>query len=338
MTAPALAVAHHVPGVSFSPADLAERRKHLGASEIPVVAGLNKHRTPLDVWAEKRGMVPPFSGNEFTEWGLRLEGAILQKYMEVTGLAVKKPGTVIDPKNPWRSCSPDGVVFGVDEPPAPSLVGATMGVEVKRYGEHRTDDFGPAGTDQVPDDVAAQGHWSMAILGVPRWDVAVLLGQADFRIYHLHFDTVIADHLFNIGKEFWFNHVVEGVQPPIDGTTASHKFLQQFFSTHTNELKEPTVEQVELVAQLRGIKKVIKTHEADASAIESQLKLAIGNAAGLKGLCTWKAPKSGYVGYKGALEQVAHEQGIPADVVARAIAANTNEATRRFLLSGGKDS
>ena len=77
---------HQVPGLSFDEIRLEERRKTLGASEIPAVAGVNPHRSALDVYLEKKGLSAPFAGNAFTEWGLRLEEPIAQKYAEVVGL------------------------------------------------------------------------------------------------------------------------------------------------------------------------------------------------------------------------------------------------------------
>jgi putative phage-type endonuclease len=316
---------HQVRGLSFSPEQLAERRKHLGASEIGAVAGLNSKRTPLDVWAEKRGLVPPFQGNEYTEWGLRLEGAIAQKYVEVVDASdFSKPDSIIHPAHDWKSASPDGIVV-VD--------GVRRGLEIKRFGEHRTEDFGPAGTDQVPMEVAAQAHWSMDVVGLDAWDVAVLLGQADFRIYHLRRDTVIAENLHSIGERFWFEHVVAGVQPDIDGSTASHKFLQQFFKSHSQLLLEPTPDQIRLVELLRQVKRDLKAREAEESHLEAQLKLAIGAAAGIRGLCTWKAPKSGFPRWKEIAQHIAGAAGIPQPL----IDSYTNEPTRRFNLLGKDD-
>lgn len=307
---------HQVGGLSFTDEELAERRKSLGASEIGPVAGLSKSRTPLDVWAEKRGMVPPFLGNEYTEWGLRLEEPIRQKYIEVTGNAVEKVGRMVGNEG-WMSASPDGLIPG------------QLGLEVKRFGEHRLDDFGPAGTDQVPHDVASQCVWGMMVCGVTLWDVAVLLGQANFRIYHLRRDEAVAEHLYTIGRRFWFEHVVPGIEPEIDGSTASHRYLQQKFKTHTQILLPPTPEQVSLAHQLRTIKKQIAEMEFEASGLEAQLKLAIGEAAGLDGLCTWKAPRSGYVSWKDIAHEIAGGM-VPGHVVQ----AHTKEPTRRFLLTG----
>lgn len=160
---------HYVPGLSLTPAQVAERRNRLGASEMPVVAGLSKHRSLIELWAEKRGLIKePFTGNEFTEWGTRLEGVVADAYTdkqsdaEGVALAVEPCATFIIPAG-WRSATPDRKVFRVAamvQGWAPWL----RGLEVKCRGDYSATDFGDAGTDQVPDDVAIQCHTTMSVM------------------------------------------------------------------------------------------------------------------------------------------------------------------------------
>ena len=59
------------------------RRRGIGASDIPILAGLTLKygQTPYGLWLVKTGRKAPWSGNEQTEWGKRLEGLILRKYI-----------------------------------------------------------------------------------------------------------------------------------------------------------------------------------------------------------------------------------------------------------------
>jgi predicted phage-related endonuclease len=106
-----MTVAHQVPGMSFDEQRLEDRRKTLGASEIPAVAGVNPHRSALDVYLEKKGLAEPFAGNAFTEWGLRMEEPIAQKYAEVIGLPVVTSDTIV--ARGWMSATPDRLVAGI---------------------------------------------------------------------------------------------------------------------------------------------------------------------------------------------------------------------------------
>lgn len=310
---------HLVPGLSFDEDRLAARRQTLGASEIAAVAGLNPKKTALDVFLEKRGLVPAFAGNAFTEWGLRLEEPIAQKYAEVTGFAVAPSDTVVAE---WMSCTPDRLVNGGEH-----------GLEIKRFGDYRADEFGVPGTDEIPFDVATQCHWSMLVTGLRRWDLAVLLGQADFRIYTLLFNESIANDLYGIGREFWFNHVVPGVQPAIDGSESSRRFLKQRYPTHGPSLVDATPELVAEARTLADLREEQKHIEQQITASENRLKAAIGENAGIRGICSWKLERSGRPRWK----DIAEKLGATKPEHAKLVEQFTSAPSRRFLFTYKED-
>ena len=147
---------------------LALRQTGIGASEIAAVAGLDPHRTPLDVWMLKRGLAGPFAGNEFTRWGDRLEAVIAGAYAEARGVLLDTRDTLRHAGEPWMLATPDRVVL--DSAGAEERL-----LQVKNRGLRQADRWGEPGTDQVPDAVAAQCHWEMAVTGLALCDVAVLI-------------------------------------------------------------------------------------------------------------------------------------------------------------------
>jgi putative phage-type endonuclease len=70
--------------------DQDERRTYLGASEIAAAIGLDKYRTPLDLYREKVGEATPFEGNKHTLRGTRLEQIAAEYYTEITGLKLRR--------------------------------------------------------------------------------------------------------------------------------------------------------------------------------------------------------------------------------------------------------
>lgn len=321
MTAPTFAVS----GSSFTPEQLEARRATLGASEIPAVAGLHPHQTPLDVYLVKRGLVPPFEGNQFTEWGLRLERVLCDKYAEATGLYFgDQPGTVISSAEPWMSATPDRIVLGTDN--------ERWGLEAKCKSARQAIKWGESGTDQIPHDVAAQCHWSMLVTGLARWDVVVLFGGNDYRSYTLRYDTDIADSLMAAGWDFWHNHVVPGVEPRLDGSRAAHDFLARKFSSHSDALLEAMAATDGAVRMLKRVRARIAEAEAEQSALEVEIKAAIGDAAGMQGRdwrATWKKAASGGIDYKGVAESL----GATPDVLAQF----ARPGSRRLLVTFPKE-
>lgn len=287
MTAPT-ETSHAVVGLSFDAERLEARRKTLGASEIPAVAGLSSYKTPLDVYLEKRGLAESFTGSEFTEWGLRLENVVAEKYGEMMGVMLKTSETLVGVTEPWMSATPDRFVF-LDMASGPS-----HGLEIKNKGARQIVNWGDSGTDAVPHDIAAQCHWSMLVTGLRIWDVAVLFGGNTFRWYRLEYDDAIASALMERGRDFWINHVLAGVEPPIDGSKAAGEYLKKRFAKHTDVLRDATREEEQIIRELAGAKEKAKAADAEQSLIENKIKMAIGANAGImsrSGRVTWKAPK-----------------------------------------------
>lgn len=312
------APSYRVPGLGFTDDQLEQRRKTLGASEVPAVAGLVPYRSPLTVWAEKRGLIPGFEGNPFTEWGLRGEDMIAQKYSEVMGVELMRSETIIGTgDNAFLSCTPDRLARHEE-----------IGLECKWFTEYRSDEFGASHTSDLPPDVLTQVHTSMVVSGFKRWDVAVLLGKADWRVYHCYRDDDIARDIYGIAREFWFDYVLTGEQPPVDGTEATRETLARLYKTHSQEMLQPTPELIACGTELARLKAEIKKLEMEAAEREAILKSAIRDAAGIDGIATWKLDKSGHCSWKGVAEAL----GAAKPEAGPIIKAYTGEPSRRFLL------
>lgn len=310
---------------------LALRQTGIGASEIAAVAGLDPHRTPLDVWMLKRGLDEPFAGNAFTRWGERLEAVIAGAYAEVRGVLLDTRDTLRHPGEPWMLATPDRVVLD-------SAGGEERLLQVKNRGLRQADRWGEPGTDQVPDEVAAQCHWEMAVAGLHLCDVAVLIGGNDFRIYTLRRDPEIETALTGIGRRFWFDQVVAGVRP--EPTASDGAALARLFPSHNDLLLPATVEHVTLTTQLLDVRHRIAALEADREALEAHLKAAIGEHAGLdlpNGRITWKATRPARsTDWKAVAEDLrpfieADMAGATDNIIARH--TTTKRGARRFLVS-----
>src|SRR5687768_11161277 len=72
---------------------LEDRQSYLGASDMAAILGVDEHKTALDLYNEKRGLVPPFEGNNQTKRGLKLEEIAAQEYTEITGRKVVRRRT-----------------------------------------------------------------------------------------------------------------------------------------------------------------------------------------------------------------------------------------------------
>lgn len=264
--------AYQVPGMTFDAARLAERRNTIGASEIGAIAGLSKWKCALEVYHEKIGLSDGFAGNEATEWGLRLEDSICTKYGELFGVTLDTSPTLTHPTEPWMSATPDRIVTDRD--------GNMWGLEAKNKSEYTIDDFGPASTDQVPDDIAAQCHWNLAVHpgDFPYWDVAVLLGGNKFRWFRVMRNKAIEAGLIEIGRRFWFENVLPRVEPKPDNSEALYNYLRRLRGEVDSKPREATLEEVVLLADLKKVQEEKKEVEARERGYKNSLMTLLGDS------------------------------------------------------------
>lgn len=288
MTQPVVATpAHFVAGVSFDEATLADRRTRLGASEVAAVLGLNPYRSPLDVWLEKRGIARSFQGNEFTEWGLRLEPVIRAKFAELRNVDISQPGCVVHDSEPWASCTPDGIC-------EPRVLAVPFGLEMKNKSARQAIKWGESGTDQIPHDVAAQVHFSMLVTRYELWSVAVLFGGNEFRTYDIPADPEIGATIMDECRDFWFKYVVPGKEPPLDASKSAADYLRQKFALHGEAVRDATREEDALIAELSRSRVAAKNIEEAETLLKHRLMDLIGHDAGIvgrSGRITWKRTK-----------------------------------------------
>lgn len=185
----------------------AARRLGVGGSDVGAVMGLNKWKSPLEVWLEKTGRAEPpdLSGKESVEWGCRLEPLIAEKFAEMHPeyRVRRKNCTMVSSERPWARANIDR-----------ELVGDGRGIlEVKTAGARSADDwvFGP------PAHYEAQVQHYLSVTG---WDfawVAVLIGGQEYREYRVERDEEDIAAIDAAVDSFWNDYVVKGVMPKMTG-------------------------------------------------------------------------------------------------------------------------
>lgn len=178
------------------------RRSSIGSSDAAAAIGMNPYFTAIELWQEKRGLVPPFEGNESTKWGQLLEPAVRQEYAEKTGRVVRlPPDTITHHELEFVTCHPDGIT---DD-------GRLYEGKCARY----PDNWGEHGSDEIPEHYLIQVQHGMMVTGLPVCDVAVLIGGADFRIYEVRADKGLQKSILDAELDFW-EHVQKGTPPALD--------------------------------------------------------------------------------------------------------------------------
>lgn len=185
---------------------LAIRRTGIAATDAAPIVKLSPWATPADIWVQKKHpeLVPPKKSKSL-HWGTKLEDVIADEYAVQTGQNLVKSPLVCNKKLPWLMCSPDRLVAGKKK-----------GAECKTADGMNKWEWGPSGTDRVPAHYLIQVTHSMMVLNYDEWDVAVLIGGNDFRIYHVYRDDDLFAQLFEQEKEFYERFILGSETPEFD--------------------------------------------------------------------------------------------------------------------------
>lgn len=306
----------------LTPEQIAMRKTGVGSSEIAAVAGLDPYRRAIDVYAAKLGIAPAFEGNAFTRWGNKLEEVIAEAYAEERGVVLSSPGTMRHPEHPVVIATPDRLVHAKKGAPASKVL------EIKNVGARMAHLWGAVG-DDVPENYLCQVQWEQAASGVHDGDLAALLGGNDLRVFAIPYDGELVGQLIEIGERFYRDHVQAEKPPPVDGSENYGDFLKHRFPRDTRKMLPATADAKQLAADLAEALEDEKRIGEHAEGLKNKLKAIIGDAAGIEGLCTWKAAKDSQ---KTDWEAVLRALAVPVPAQVIATHTTTRPGSRRFLL------
>jgi putative phage-type endonuclease len=89
---------------------LAYRNMGIGGSDASVVCGINKYKSPVELWMEKTGQIPQQEAGEAAYWGTRIEPLIREEFVLRTGINVNPVKQILQSKDyPFMLANLDGV-------------------------------------------------------------------------------------------------------------------------------------------------------------------------------------------------------------------------------------
>lgn len=261
---------------------LAIRRTRIGASEIGALLGIDPYKSAFDVFLDKT--LPVEDGHRAHQsWGLDVEPAIIQHHarkMRYTLLAA--PGSIVHKTLPLV-CTPDALATAED---------GIVAIQAKNDQGHGQIEWGEPGTDDAPLLYVAQATVEVGVLldsgrQVVRDDLAVTIRGAPPVAYPVKFDAELFAGLADIAAKFVRDHLLTG-KPPEGAPAEQAEYVRRRWGKHGEHLLEPTPELEELVRRVRERRLDVKLAEGALQICETNLKAAIGEAQGIRGLCTWK--------------------------------------------------
>ena len=260
-----------------------EKRKHyVTGTDAGKLIGVSPYGGKFAVWLDKTGRAAPVVETPAMKAGKKFESAILQTYAEEMNCKLEHVdgyNLITCDKYPRLGASLDGWNHDLQIP-----------VDAKNI-KWKNEKWGDAWTDQFPEYYKAQLQVQMMVTGATFAHLAVMFSGQDFFIYSMEYDEDMAQKILDASDEFW-PFVERDKMPEADGSDEATEYIKSEFARgDAAAVKDPTEE---ILEALKGLQKA-KLDEKDAqnrkTEFENRIKLYMGDATAIKGVCTWKNNK-----------------------------------------------
>lgn len=256
-----------------------EKRKHyITGTDAGKLIGVSPWGGKFAVWLDKTGRAAPVVETPAMKAGKKFESAILQTYAEEMNCKLEHVdgyNLITCDKYPRLGASLDGWNHDLQIP-----------VDAKNI-RWKNEKWGDAWTDQFPEYYKAQLQVQMMVTGATFAHLAVMFSGQDFFIYSMEYDEEMAQKILDASDEFW-PFVERDKMPEADGSDEATEYIKSEFARgDAAAVKDPTEE---ILEALKGLQKA-KLNEKDAQTrkteFENRIKLFMGDATAIKGVCTW---------------------------------------------------
>ncbi len=182
-----------------------------------MVCGINRYKSPVELWMEKTDQMPSQEAGEAAYWGTQLEPFVRAEFTKRTGIEVIHTMQLLQSEeHPFMLANLDGICDVPD-------VGKCI-FEAKTASAYKASEW----EDTIPDEYMLQVQHYMAVTGYRGTYIAALIGGNSFKWKFVERDEELISMLIELESNFW-HHVEELTVPPLDGSTASAKFLADRF-------------------------------------------------------------------------------------------------------------
>lgn len=246
---------------------LMERMKGIGGSDAGIILGLNKYRTPFELWLEKTGQVEPIEiDNEAIYWGNEMENVVAKEFEKRTGKKVRRANFMFShPDYPFIRANVDRMVVGESAVLECKTASAFLAKEWK--------------DDEIPETYLVQVQHYLGVTGKKKGYIAVLIGGNRFVWKEVERDEELIKIIFDAEINFWEHHVKQGKPPQLDGSSAAEQFLKEKFDRAEKD-KQIILpgEFKELIAQYNKLKADEKLVSIARKEIENKIKATLEDA------------------------------------------------------------
>lgn len=260
------------------------RRTGIGGSDAGAICGLNPYSSPMEVYQDKVCGVQQEQEGESIRQGHDLEDYVAQRFMEETGLKVRRSNYM------YHSRENSFMIADVDR----LVIGRDAGLECKTASAYNADKWKDG---EIPPHYILQCVHYMAVTGKRTWYLAVVILGQEFKYHKLVWDDELISQLIRMEKDFWENHIMPENMPDPDGSKPCSEVLGQYFHTARKgsaielvgfdeklDRRDEILRQIaELEKEQRRIEQEVKLYMKDnESAFSGKYRISWGNVESVR--------------------------------------------------------
>ncbi len=245
---------------------LKERQCGIGGSDVGAILGVNKYKTPFDLYIEKTEPITEVKEqSESAYFGDIFEDIVAKEFEKRTGKKVRR-----DRKH-YKHNEYPFMVANIDR----RLVGENAILECKTANQYLLKEWED---DEIPASYLLQVQHYLFVTGAELGYIAVLIGGQKFVWKEVQRDEELIQIIVEEEKNFW-KMVQDKTPPALDGSSAAEKYLKEKYKeAETDKSVELGFEYKDKIKTYLEKKEQLKIFETEVKEIENQIKFEIGSA------------------------------------------------------------
>lgn len=246
---------------------LALRKKlGVGGSDAGAVIGMNPYKSAYTLWAEKTGRIPEFEGNLITEVGSYLEAFAAELFERETGKKVRRKNRMlVNDTYPFAFADVDRLVVGEK---ALLEIKTTNSVPIMKQLRN---------SNEFPEAYYAQVVHYLAVSGLEKAYLAVLINCREFKVFELERDEAEIEALMGAEEEFWCGYVKNDTPPPADGAASTSDTITAIYPESNDDTVSLIAYETDL-KQYMNFNALIKDLEKQRDEVANRIKAFMGES------------------------------------------------------------
>lgn len=243
------------------------RLKGIGGSDVATICGLNKYKSPLQLWLEKTEQVEPVEAGEAAYWGTIMEPIIRNEFSKRSELKVDTINSMLKhPVFDFMLANVDGIVIDKDNSKAI--------FEAKTASVFKSEQWED---NKIPEEYMLQIQHYMAVTGFNKTFIACLIGGNKFIFKEIERDDELIDMIIQLEFNFW-ECVKNNTPPKIDGSDSCSDLMNRLYpNVNKNSSIILPDEAQQLIEQYNSSKEQEKLFSEKKEESANILKQMLGN-------------------------------------------------------------